>query len=1460
MSRQMNQPEHIMKDTEDPQVLFQMGMRCLKRKSTLDLALGEKILHLAAEKGSTEAMFYLGKYYVEGKILPKDKEQGRTWLSKAAEQNHILAMRTLANDLYRARRRRRKARKRKKADHLLRKAAQLGSIEAMEELVQRLSQRFRTPEEKREGLQWAVKAKELRSAREEKRQQFEESLKKLAEEKDVEAMHRYSELLLSGTFGKEKRLSGITWLQKAAHAGSTKAMVELGQRLIKGKGIQRDVSAGVYWLEQASQQNELAAIRTLSRIYRFGKGVKKNHKLGRAWLQKAADLGSVRDMVRLGEWMKSNLKEGKAWLEKAAQHKDILGMIKLGKYFIEGPKSIRNKLFGLKWLKRADQHGSVVAKFLIGQYVVNGQFPDYHLTDGIEYLEQAAFRGSVPAMIKLYKVYHAVIPNQEECVNWRRQVLRNGSKRDIRKLNDWRRVDAQNQHKRHQQRLARWENLANAPNRVAMVHFGILLLEGKEVPKNRKLGIQWLKRAADLGSSLAMFKLGELFLEGNMIRKNDQLGREWLKRAAECGSSLAKFKIDEIQVKETKNRQELRAWYEQRAMKGCGIASARLEEVDPTAAKVIRLIQHQYETHWEEPVIAFGKKLFTEGNLNRAVFYLEPVAHQGSKQAMALLGRVLLKKGQSQKGIESIKKAAKMGSIDAMVYLVEHFPKRESWGIHQVDMLDYLRKTAEIENFHGTLYLGMTLITGELGVSDVAAGKKYLKKAIELDMNQTKKLLNQESNQRLRYVIHQNEWMTRLLAQKGDIPSMIRFGRSLISQHQVEQGKSWIQRAMDLGSIDAKVEWGKLLFQEDEFEGIQWIQEAAEQGSKKARAEIEALNHRQNWTSLNKKSNMDPKSLKQCQTLLTSVQKHNLYDTLKSWLVQKQGIEVPSQDLYQRMQEHSHSPRKEKKELSEVDEVNELQYRLSEQELLKLQKWSDRVLGASSDEESSTQIAAAQQKREEAELPDDEEPDPEGLDDQFFSAILPYAKNLLNEDDPQKRDAGRKWLVFAAKQGHPDAMILLAIHLMTGDQFDYHAEKAKQWFIRAGEHGRTDAWLRIGKELLSGEKIPQNIEEGRKWLAKAAESGVTKAAYLLGKHLFEYQEETQAMKWMERAAHQGHPLAMRILGQSFMKGDHGHRHLLAGRRWLEKQKQKQHNYQVPLKDRSVRSITKLLSIIYQFQPSKKLETIWDVVVDRLTQPYKINWFQYFLGGFPYYRKDEITSLWYQHQIKKFLSTDKLFYHEPLMIKVSKHAVERWNQRVGPILSSSELHYLLRCLYFAGRIDFFRSQIAVIDNEIVFAFERNKKQLTIKTFLGRISRNPEFANFEEAQSKMIFYQQKTRLKVSKKILQQSPFPVVPREIFHLQTPRRLNYVLSEYEYFDHQRLSTVVYFYEVNKNPRWKKIAYDDFYQPEDQPLDPSILRLLYIKGYEKYVLSQLAYHQPDQVIAILKELKSTFRI
>src|SRR5690606_10367493 len=143
--------------------------------------------------------------------------------------------------------------------------------------------------------------------------------------------------------------------------------------------------------------------------------------------------------------------------------------------------------------------------------------------------------------------------------------------------------------------------------------------------------------------------------------------------------------------------------------------------------------------------------------------------------------------------------------------------------------------------------------------------------------------------------------------------------------------------------------------------------------------------------------------------------------------------------------------------------------------------------------------------------------------------ILPYAKNLLNEDDPKKRDAGRKWLVFAAKQGHPDAMILLAIRLMTGDQFDYHAEKAKQWFIRAGEHGRTDAWLRIGKELLSGEKIPQNIEEGRKWLAKAAESGVTKAAYLLGKHLFEYQEETQAMKWMERAAHQGHPLAMRIL-------------------------------------------------------------------------------------------------------------------------------------------------------------------------------------------------------------------------------------------------------------------------------------------------------------------------------------------
>lgn len=77
----------------------------------------------------------------------------------------------------------------------------------------------------------------------------------------------------------------------------------------------------------------------------------------------------------------------------------------------------------------------------------------------------------------------------------------------------------------------------------------------------------------------------------------------------------------------------------------------------------------------------------------------------------------------------------------------------------------------------------------------------------------------------------------------------------------------------------------------------------------------------------------------------------------------------------------------------------------------------------------------------------------------------------------------------------------------------------------------------------------------------------------------------------------------------------------------------------------------------------------------------------------------------------------------LSITVTEHAFERWNERVGPNQSKSQISELMHQLHQLNRIEYFnhKSKIGLIDEEIVFIYEKiGLNQIIILTFYGRIS--------------------------------------------------------------------------------------------------------------------------------------------
>lgn len=69
----------------------------------------------------------------------------------------------------------------------------------------------------------------------------------------------------------------------------------------------------------------------------------------------------------------------------------------------------------------------------------------------------------------------------------------------------------------------------------AQLAYGSVLLNGKGVAKNERLGIQWIRKSADQGDPEAMVVLGRVYANGSSVAKDDAESRRWYEQALESG-------------------------------------------------------------------------------------------------------------------------------------------------------------------------------------------------------------------------------------------------------------------------------------------------------------------------------------------------------------------------------------------------------------------------------------------------------------------------------------------------------------------------------------------------------------------------------------------------------------------------------------------------------------------------------------------------------------------------------------------------------------------------------------------------------------------------------------------------------------------------------------------------------------------------------------------------------------
>ncbi|WP_051943989.1 MULTISPECIES: tetratricopeptide repeat protein [Luteibacter] len=203
-----------------------------------DPVMGARQYRRAAELGSANAQFELGKIYLETSDLDSDREQARLWLGKAAEQGDGEARRLL------------------------------------DELI--------ASDDRRAVVQDAGGARPASAGSHDAASQF-----------------LLGQRLAAGDGVARNDTEAVRWLTLAAERGHTGAQFALARMVEGGRGVERNPDEMVRLYRSAANAGHADAQFELGVLHEHGDAVPANLAIARAWYRKAAARGHLKALRKL---------------------------------------------------------------------------------------------------------------------------------------------------------------------------------------------------------------------------------------------------------------------------------------------------------------------------------------------------------------------------------------------------------------------------------------------------------------------------------------------------------------------------------------------------------------------------------------------------------------------------------------------------------------------------------------------------------------------------------------------------------------------------------------------------------------------------------------------------------------------------------------------------------------------------------------------------------------------------------------------------------------------------------------------------------------------------------------------------------------------------------------------------------------------------------------------------------
>jgi TPR repeat protein len=373
---------------------------------------------------------------------------------------------------------------------------------------------------------------------------------KAAKGENVASQYRLASVYNSGLTGKPSRDKTLEWLRKAANNGSAYAAHDLWDVYLRyqGRRLVKLEEAKPFLI--ASAQQGLAGAQ-----YHYGVALingrlgPADKKAGFEWVKKAAGQGVGRAQFFLGATLmegkdlQQDLPEAFYWLtlaipgispkdqERALRFKAI----NQGKLTVEERFEARQKA-----LKFEPNKSRVTRNFSLG---LAGAPSDTFIHMRVDLLTALTKQGNVSAMMYLGEYYYST-RNLNETLRWYKMAANKDHPVACAQLAMLYRQGVRNKLEPDLLQGLEWlRKAADLGHLHSMYRLGIHIFKGEVEGAKPGEGVKWITQAAERGSAHAQTSLGMMRLQGDFIEQDFAKAKEWFQTAARQNYDGAQYQL-----------------------------------------------------------------------------------------------------------------------------------------------------------------------------------------------------------------------------------------------------------------------------------------------------------------------------------------------------------------------------------------------------------------------------------------------------------------------------------------------------------------------------------------------------------------------------------------------------------------------------------------------------------------------------------------------------------------------------------------------------------------------------------------------------------------------------------------------------------------------------------------------------------------------------------------------------